>query len=220
LSDLRNSGSCKNVTHSLVELAVKPVLEVLNQPSTSSYYPFFQSITRPEDRENIIQRLVFADAQNYTNPAEFSQRNIYFFTHPSLDILKASIPSLKLHHVPLQYSDALSPLIVAGICQTLLEIPDCSWGEDSIRSCLAAMISSGLKLTMENRKEEIETLGGTESFMLGLEKSWVKLIHQYLRWALVASKPGPNSVLTMELLGEKETHRRLLAAEELLKEVS
>src|SRR5450756_326963 len=83
-------------SHSLVELAVKPILALLEQPSTSSDFSFYKSIGQPGDRQNLVQRLVFADAQNYTNPSEFLQRNAYFFTPPSVETLNATIPALKL----------------------------------------------------------------------------------------------------------------------------
>ena len=56
-----------------------------------------------------------------------------------------------------------------------------------------------------------------EAEVLKVEKSWTKLMHQYLRWALVASKPGPDGVETMRILGREETGRRLATAEEALK---
>jgi glutamyl-tRNA synthetase len=112
----------QNPLHSLQELAVKPILALLDQPSTFSDYSFYQSITRPEDREHMVQRLVFADAQNYTNPADFIQRNIHFFTPPSVEAIAATVPALKLHKIPLQFSDTVSKGIITSLSQLLMDI--------------------------------------------------------------------------------------------------
>jgi glutamyl-tRNA synthetase len=204
-------------SYSLLELAVKPILALLESPSGDAAYSFYRSIPPAEYRESIVQRLVFADAQNYTNPANFIQRNEYFFTPPSVEVLSAAVPPLKLHHLPLQYLNSVSSSTITELCQTLMEIPDNLWVGDFLRTKVAEMISMGMHRTMEDSEERITSDEETER---GLEKSWVKLIHQYLRWALVGGKPGPDSVLTMELLGMEETGRRLTTAGEVLKGAS
>lgn len=209
----------QNSSHSLVELAVKPILALLDQPSTSSEYSFYRTITRPEDRENVVQHLVFADAQNYTNPAEFIQRNIYFFTPPSLEALTSTIPVFKLRHIPSAFSEIPSVSTISGICQTLLKIPDHLWDGVTISSYVKKMIYMGCEMTLENTEVGVGTSEEMEALKLKVEKSWSGLIYRYLRWALVAVEPGPESQIMMELLGKKETSRRLLAAEEVLKRV-
>jgi glutamyl-tRNA synthetase len=211
----------QNPSHSLYELAVKPILALLDQPSTFSDYSFYQSITRPEDREHMVQRLVFADAQNYINPTDFIQRNIHFFTPPLVEALAATVPALKLHKIPLQFPDTVSKGIITSLSQLLTDIDPKKWGGDGIRGSLAYMVSRGVKEVIRTSQGDIaigENGMGEEmkALKLKLEKGWVKLIHQYLRWALVAGKPGPDSALTMELLGYEETGRRLAAAEEVL----
>jgi glutamyl-tRNA synthetase len=81
------------------------------------------------------------------------------------------------------------------------------------------MVSMGIEITMKNSEGGVGTGEEMEALKLKVEKSWAGLIYQYLRWALVATKPGPESQVTMELLGKKETSRRLSAAEEVLKQV-
>jgi len=204
----------KKPSHSLLELAVKPVLALLDSPSDDSDYSFYRSIPHAESRKSIVQSLVFADAQNYSNPANFIQRNEYFFTPPSVEALNATVPPLKLHHVPFQYQNSVSSSTIVDLCQIFMEIPDNLWTAELLRTKVAKMISSGMHRTME------ESEGGRISENKsdpGLEKSWVKIVHQYLRWALVGGRPGPDSVLTMELLGMEETGRRLTTAAEVLK---
>jgi glutamyl-tRNA synthetase len=203
-------------TNPLHELAVKPIITTLDDTSTSSDYYFYRTITRPENRENFVQRLVFADAQNYTNPAEFIQRNIYFFTPPSIEALTTTVPALILERTPSQYPNTVSRDTITSFFKMLMNSNSENWNRDSIRPCLQSLISSGVKYTLENMEGEIE-LGEEEAAShIGLQKSWVRLMNQYLRWALVAGTPGPDSALTMELLGYEETGRRLDAAAKVL----
>jgi glutamyl-tRNA synthetase len=206
-------------SQSLVELAVKPILALLDQSSTSPDFSFYRRITRPEDRQSFVQRLVFADARNYTNPTEFIQRNIYFFTPPSVEVLTETIPSLRLHGIQAPYLDNFSLASVASICQTLRKIPDNSWNEDTIRRYLAKMISTGLEMTMKNSEGGVIIGDEVDPLKLNMEKSWTVLIFQYLRWALMGARPGPESHVTMKLLGKEETSRRLVSAEAVLKQV-
>jgi glutamyl-tRNA synthetase len=203
-------------THPLYELAVKPIFTLLDETSTSLDYSFYQRIAKPENRENFVQRLVLADAQNYTNPTEFIQRNIYFFTFPSVEALTATVPALSLHRIPSRYPNTVSRDIITSFFKMLMTIDPDSWGGDTIKPYLQSLISSGVKYTLENLEGEIGSGEEAAASHTDLQKSWVKLMNQYLRWALVAGKPGPDSVLTMELLGYEETGRRLGAAAKVL----
>lgn len=39
-------------------------------------------------------------------------------------------------------------------------------------------------------------------------KAWAKVVHQYIRWVIAAGRPGPDGLVSMELLGKEETLRR------------
>lgn len=204
-------------TNPLHALAVKPIITLLDETSTSSDYSFYQGIAKPENRENFVQRLVFADAQSYTNPAEFIQRNVYFFTPPSVEALTTTVPALSLHRIPSRYPNTVSRDTITSFFKMLMTISPESWGGDTIRPYLQSLVSSGVEYTLKNIEGEIESGEEAAASHTALQKSWVKLMNQYLRWALVAGKPGPDSVLTMELLGYEETGRRLDAAATVLK---
>ena len=201
-------------SHSLIELAVKPIIALLDQPSTSSDYSFYHTMIHKHIREYFVTAVVNADAQNYTNPSEFIQRNIYFFDRPSTEALSVTIPSLELHKLPSSYSNTVSPDTIIGLAGLLLSIPDEAWCLNALKGVLyREAISRGLKMTLgESVEQSLD-----EAEVLKVEKSWTKLMHQYLRWALVASKPGPDGVETMRILGREETGRRLATAEEALK---
>ncbi len=204
-------------TNPLHELAVKPIIRLLDGTSTCSDYSFYKGIPESENRENFVQCLIFADAQNYTNPAEFIRRNIYFFTPPSVEALTAAVPALSLHRIPSRYPNTVSRDIIISFFKMLMTINPESWCGHSIRPYLQSLVSSGVEYTRKNIEVEFESGEEATASQTGSQKSWVKLMNQYLRWALVAGKPGPDSVLTMELLGYEETGRRLEAAAKVLK---
>lgn len=54
-----------------------------------------------------------------------------------------------------------------------------------------------------------------EELLAALKKSWAALLHKYIRWALVADTPGPESASLMIALGPKETLRRFDLAEKV-----
>jgi glutamyl-tRNA synthetase len=203
-------------SHSLLELAVKPILALLERQPTSADNSFYRNITQPTVREYLVQRYVFADAQNYTNPTDFIQRNYYFFTPPSVEVLTATVPALTLHKIPVMFPITVSSATITSLCQVFMDIPEYLWGVDTIKSYLLGIINRSMKLTMEKSSEDLPTGQALNTMLSSLEKGWVKLIHQYLRWALMAGKPGLDSLLTMELLGMKETGRRLATAAEVL----
>lgn len=210
-------------SHSLLELSVKPILALLEQHSASSDSSFFRSYPGPsarETRECWVQQLVFADAQNYTNPADFIERNFFLFTPPSVAILTDSVPALKLHKIPLQFLDTVSPATIADLCRKLQDIPDYLWSEETMQMYSGAILEKAVNLTMEKSSADLPTGEALNEMLLSLEKAWLKLIRQYLRWALVAGKPGPDIFLAMRILGFEETCRRLTAAAELLKSLN
>ncbi|KAL3417714.1 glutamyl-tRNA synthetase [Phlyctema vagabunda] len=53
-----------------------------------------------------------------------------------------------------------------------------------------------------------------------IQKAWGKLIHDFIRWALLARYNGPESAQTMVILGHAETVKRLNVAGQLMREWS
>src|SRR6266536_2618522 len=89
-----------NPRHDLEELAMKPMVELLDRRVKGENLPFYNSIPEGELRHEYVRSIFLVDAQNYSNPNDFINRNIYFFVPPSANSLMDTIPTLKLHNVP------------------------------------------------------------------------------------------------------------------------
>lgn len=63
----------------------------------------------------------------------------------------------------------------------------------------------------------MDNLPESKGFKYQNTGSWTKLVHDYLRWALLAGMSGPSGVDTMHILGRSETLRRLDVAEKALR---
>jgi glutamyl-tRNA synthetase len=164
-----------------------------------------------------VINLLQANARVYTNALAFIDRNTYFFQTPDRSALLSSRPSLSLSEVPggvtlptaQDLREALSIL-------ELIQSQD--WTAGTIRTCINSIIntcaSDGLTDAL-NDQFDVDTLRNV------LKKSWSKLVHAYIRWAITASMPGPDSAVSMEILGRKETLARfetlagLLASEQV-----
>lgn len=79
---------------------------------------------------------------------------------------------------------------------------------------LRAHFSDVVQNTVSENLREI-ILSDNEELFVALKKSWAALLHKYIRWALVADTPGPDSASLMTALGPMETLRRLDLAEKV-----
>jgi glutamyl-tRNA synthetase len=202
-----------NPSHSLFELAVKPIAVLLDRRAALPDYSFYNTIPQGHPREDFVAEILWADAQNYTNPEDFIARNNYFFITPSVESLKSTIPALKLHKIS-PYPHTVSPDTMIDLFRLITDVPAEQWDLESLMTVIRDVVSRGLSLMLDKPVGQVE-VGGVEELVV--KKSWTKLVHQYLRWLLVAGKPGPDGVVTMKILGKKETARRLSVAEEVLK---
>jgi glutamyl-tRNA synthetase len=208
----------ENPLHNLNELAVKPIHRLLEHNSIchSGRFSFYQSI--PEHfRFDYVHDILWADAKKYTTPNEFIERNVYFFSTPTSEILIQSIPAFKLHNVPALASQpqtfALCPFFA-----TFSKIPPEKWTASELKSLISliteqASSSSFTELAYQSKQwnQEEHQIATTQ-----WNKAWNKLIHQYLRWALMAGMSGPDGAETMRILGRDESLRRLEVAREVI----
>jgi glutamyl-tRNA synthetase len=208
----------KNPSHSLVELAVKPTVALLDSRSSLPEYSFYDTIPQGERRKDFVAAIIWADVQNYTNPEDFIARNNYFFISPSADTLTGTIPALKLHKIPPLYSHAISRDKMIDLFRLITDVPAESWDLESLRAVISEVVSRGVSLTLEKPVGQIGPDTETEAVEMALKKSWIRLVHGYLRWVLVAGKPGPDGVEMMKILGKEEMGRRLAVAAEVLRQ--
>ncbi|KAI2765415.1 hypothetical protein DTO012A8_9366 [Penicillium roqueforti] len=147
-----------------------------------------------------IAPLIRADVNNYTNAKEFAQRNSNFFT-PKLDRApyKPASPQSS-PEVPIQ------ALHTAAAALTL--VPSAAWNIDTHRDNINSY--EGAESVVFPTSEPETPVGSKNA-----GKIFKKELYHYLRWALLASAPGPGISETMVVLGRDETLRRVQDAKAL-----
>jgi glutamyl-tRNA synthetase len=160
---------------------------------------------------------MWADADKYTNPAEFIERNTHFWEPPTTEYLTGKMPVLKLHNVP---SLTAQPTLLAltPFFSSFAEIPLEAWNSNEIRSWINSIIEQASFRALSELEYGDKTWNEEASYSARLRwsKAWNKLVHQYLRWALVGGLPGPNTAETMRILGRDESLKRLETAKNVL----
>ena len=208
----------ENPLHNLNELAVKPIQSLLEHNSVyhSGRLSFYQSI--PEhSRFDYVHDILWADAKKYTSPDEFVERNIYFFSTPTSEALVQSIPAFKLHNVPaLAFQPPTSAFCL--LFATFSEIPHENWTTPELKSWISSITEQASSRSFPELAHQNKQWNQEEHRTATIQwsKAWNKLIHQYLRWALMAAMPGPDGAESMRILGRDESLKRLNLAEELI----
>jgi len=202
-----------NPFHDLTELAVKSIVRILDNNPDLDRFPMYKSIPEGPPREIFIKSILCRDASSYTNPTEFIIRNTYFFVAPTSETLTATIPPLKLHKVPAGITHSFRPETILPFFNNFSEIPEPDWNATEIKSWINSIIEQG---AMRSVSELGELQPSPEEQEYIVRKAWSKLVHQYLRWAISASMPGPDGAETMKILGKDETIRRLDKAKEVI----
>ncbi|KUJ22139.1 glutamyl-tRNA synthetase [Mollisia scopiformis] len=200
-----------NPRHSLTELAVQPMVKLLDHRSSFEDLSLYTTTPQGEARENYVRSILLADAPNYTTPTEFIARNIYFFVRPSAKKLREKIPSLKLHKVPPSINYPVSTETLA-LFKNVSLIPDADWNGQSIKNMSTFVVDRGVTMSLASSKT-----GKLDERMRPLvQKAWSTLVHGYLRWAIFGGNQGPDGGETMRILGKVETVRRLEKAEKVV----
>lgn len=193
--------------HDLEEIAVKPMLAALNHHLVFNPEDFELYALIPEtDRFNYVREIVWADAQNYTSFDDFITRHTYFFNTPSEESLtRSSIPP-RLAGLPNGVGHmAVDRSALQLLFESLCEIEKKDWTDETLKQRLDSIVDRGTSDTI-NKMQSSPTW--SDDFTPQVRKSWDKLIHEYIRWALMAWMPGPSGVKTMRILGREECLRR------------
>jgi len=210
LSRIQNST---NPSHDLMELAVKPIIELI----ASEHSRDFTIYGGPgnSSSEKYVLSVLCADARNYLTPSNFVDRNTYFFTAPPTYILTRTIPALKLHNVPAERHH-VAPEDPILFLDDFSQIPVSEWTSEEIKRVRNLIIRQRAHRSIEELRS---AKAWSEELDLRFQKSWSKFVHQYLRWAISAGMPGPDGAETMSILGRKETLSRLKAANDVITSV-
>ncbi|PBP27926.1 glutamyl-tRNA synthetase [Diplocarpon rosae] len=204
--------------HSLTHLAVKPIVAYLDERLAHGRYPIYAAIAQGQAREDFVRQILNADAQNYLNPADFIQRNEYMFATPTEARLREKVPLFKLHNVPSGVPFVPEQKTIT-LFTSLSAIPDEDWKLAAVRERLAWIIKQGTDVSIAalNEAQGRSVDRRTDELEKVVQKSWGKLVHGYLRWAITAGQPGPDGAETMVILGRDETIKRLKLADAVIR---
>lgn len=175
------------------------------------------------DQEDRLLQVLKSDAPNYENASDFVERHKYTFDGPSAeDLLAVKSPITVLGHlchlsnlpgeIKPEVVNSSIITVVQQISAILTQEPSLS--TDERRERLRAHFSNVVQSTAVQNLDEINIVDNDELIVV-LKKSWAALLHKYVRWALVADRPGPDSASLMAALGPMETLRRFDLAEKV-----
>lgn len=207
-----------NPLHNLRELATKPILEILEQRMKIQEMPSLSALRTEKAREEYVHKILLADASNYKLPGEFIDRNLRFFIPPSLSMLQNTAPSMSLRKVPPFIPFAPDLKFFLQLLQTVLDTEAEEWHASYLKRRINWVIEHGKIMSLSQAPgDEVSDDEGLERKVAG---AWGKLVHGYLRWALVGGNPGPDGADTMRILGKVECERRLGLAEKVIRETN
>lgn len=203
-----------NPSHDLEELAVKPILNLLERLARDDPDQFLHYASLPEDRRfNLVRAITWADSQNYSSPDKFIFRHVYMFTRPPQSVLEATRPSMELEHVPPQIARLFAHATLLRFFLDLHEIKEQDWNKGELKRCIASIADLGTAKSIG----ELQGLQiWSEELKHVLKKAWLELVYRYIRWAIMAGMPGPVMAETMGILGRSESIRRLKVAHTIL----
>jgi glutamyl-tRNA synthetase len=205
-----------NPSHDLRKLAVEPVLKLLSQFSAEQPHNFVYYLSLDDRaRAKYVQDIVYIDALscNYTTPFNCVTRNKHFFVAPTPEDLANSISIFKLRGVPSDIKSAVPTHKLLRSVANFAEIPEKDWNTDAIKSWTNSIIGHGSAESLAELPGIVfEEAAGAEALV---KKAWSRLVHGYIRWALMGGMPGPDGAETMRMLGKEETMRRFDAAREV-----
>ena len=159
-------------------------------------------ITRegPSLRERIAG-VLRADAKQYMSPEAFLKRNWYFFFH-----LGSAVKDINDEYLSsLNVIDVIEDDIVAMSVDRLAEIPADQWVADRLKDELTATVN-----TISETEHEVPTPEAVN--FLKDHRTINRMVHRWLRKALVGGSAGPSIPDTMALLQRDISLRRMQAA--------
>jgi glutamyl-tRNA synthetase len=206
-----------NPSHDLEELAVKPIANAIDRRIRRNVdrYPCYTAIPEGSAQFDFIRAILWADAHNYTSPDDFIFRHLYFFTEPPRLALSHSRYDLTLPNLPPTVNN-VDPTTFLAMFQPVHDVPQQDWNKNELKARIMDIIDRGAAGTLEELKRAEDTLGYPDLESIA-SKAWGRLVHGYIRWAIMARKPGPNGADTMAILGRTESLKRLQLAEEILR---
>jgi glutamyl-tRNA synthetase len=190
-----------------MDMMINPIEVVLNENNLLGVDGFILGDLRKT--RGYISKLVRADARNYTTAREFVERNKFFFEKPDRATLQATKPLFKLHKVPQPLLIDIPILEVEQAVSSLKDLAAEKWKSAILREQVSTIVANKTEDCLRNFDESNSEISAVR---IAVTKAWSKLIHNYLRWALLAGKPGPDGGDIMDILGKTEVLSRLQMA--------
>ncbi|CAD6506072.1 BgTH12-07004 [Blumeria graminis f. sp. triticale] len=209
----------KNPLHSLQHLAVQPIIEELDSRESAEKLMSYQNIPDGLAKESYIYNILVADASNYTNAKDFIQRNVYYFAAPSVQTLEGNMPS-NIRKGKISEDDLKANIdTLLTLFRTIHEIDLEDWDGSTLRKRLDWIVEQRTELGFKDKDEGETIISLNLTKRKAVSRSWSKFVHENLRWALFAGKPGPDGIKMMLLLGKVNVTERLLRAERLVRKM-
>lgn len=213
--ELRRSDEPIPPSQDLLELAAKPILNGMKTLPEFEDLIFYNCENNDAAKENYILSIISAGIQNYTLPESFYSNHKYFFAAPTALDLESRTPPHKLHSAPEGVIYAI-PSDFINSFDALSSISIENWNAPELKGFTNLVVDQG---TMMSTAEF--TASGkpyTEDAQKVIKKSWMKLVHAYLRWAIAGGQSGPDTADIMAILGREESLRRLEVAKEIMED--
>ena len=197
---------------------INPLIEVLKT---------MQSPLLAEADEQLVTEVLFrllkADMRNWTNAQDFAERHVGTLQAPKEETLCA-VDSSIVKSGCLEHREAVQAIVPPtvpnkDVIEIVKQVPallnnHADLPVDDQFKKLNADFMGVLAPVVEKQIAGLET-PLEEKDAQSLSKSWVSLVHKYLKWAIVADTPGPDALKLMLVLGPDESNRRLERAEKI-----
>lgn len=186
--------------------------------------PYLLENTEGEELNSLIFKLLKADSRNWTNANEYLDRHLNTLRTPTReDLTDIDTPIVREGHLEHRQSiHNLTESIVPNseIIEIVRKIPDFISTLDSSRPIENQFNELSTKFAEWMAPKVEEKLAQQHKSLLSddhesVKKSWVALVHKYLKWAVVVNNPGPDALKLMLVLGREESEKRLKLAEEV-----
>ncbi|KAI9649323.1 Glutamate--tRNA ligase mitochondrial [Ciborinia camelliae] len=212
--ELRRSDEALPPSQDLLELAAKPVLKCIKSLPDFEDLTFYNCEDNDAAKENYILSIICAGIQNYNIPEAFYPNHKYFFTAPTPLELENKTPPHKLHNVPQGIIHPVPDDFSASF-DGFSSIAAENWNAGELKGFTNLIVDQG---TMMSTAEFSASNLYSESAQKVIKKSWTKLVHGYIRWAIAGGQSGPDGADIMAILGREETLRRFRIAKEIMEE--
>ncbi|ESZ94556.1 hypothetical protein SBOR_5046 [Sclerotinia borealis F-4128] len=212
--ELRKSDEPILPFQDLLELTAKPVLKCMKSLPNFEDLTFYNCEDNDAAKANYILSITCAGIQNYTLPETFYPSHKYFFAAPTPQELDSKTPPHKLHDAPQGVIHPV-PDDFSTSFEGFSSIAAENWNAGELRGFTNLIINQG---TMMSTAELTAIKVYSEPAQKVIEKSWTKLVHGYIRWAIAGGLSGPDSTEMMAILGREETLERLRVAKKIMED--